>query len=198
MPNDFPAALLQLTQSICAGQNSADSHLLTGSVLLPLHKADNGIRPIAIGEIIYRLAGRLISRCVSQRIGQKLKPIQYGVGVKGGAEIVIHALRLKKQTILADKQPNMLNPQVILSIDLINAFNSIRRHPIAAAINNYIPELNGFMYWAYSSTSTLNLQDHTPIASSQTGCDRVTLLGRSSSVLAFNLYWKMSRNDFRQ
>jgi len=58
---------------------------------------------------------------------------QYGVGIKGGAETVVHSLR----AIIND---NILNNFSILKIDFKNAFNMFHRERILSVIAESYPE----------------------------------------------------------
>jgi hypothetical protein len=70
------------------------------------------------------------------------------------------------------------DPLVILSIDFANAFNSIRRYPIAAAIESSAPQISAFFHWAYeTSSSPLLLSNGSQIASSSTGVRQGDPLG---------------------
>jgi hypothetical protein len=61
------------------------------SSLTALKKKDGGIRPIAVGNTLRRLAGKFVSRCVMEAMGQLARPTQLGYGTLGGAEASVHA-----------------------------------------------------------------------------------------------------------
>jgi hypothetical protein len=61
--------------------------MLYASKLTPLRKPDDGLRPIAVGDMIYRLATRAITRHSNRR--DFLLPYQFGVCSKGGVEPVV-------------------------------------------------------------------------------------------------------------
>src|SRR5271163_2972236 len=64
-----------------------------GANLLPFKKADGGIRPIAVGLTLRRLVVKVACRLVTEKCTEVLKPRQMGVGVKSGAEALVHAAR---------------------------------------------------------------------------------------------------------
>ena len=65
---------------------------LLDSRLIGLEKpGGRGLRPIAIGEVFFRLAG-LCAMAARPGAGRALAPLQLGVGVKGGSQIIGHAL----------------------------------------------------------------------------------------------------------
>jgi len=77
-----------------------------------------------------------------------LLPFQYGVGIKGGAETVVHSL----QAFIND---NIMNFFSILKIYFRNAFNMIHRQRILSVINESYPEAYLFVFQAYGSPSCL-------------------------------------------
>ena len=80
-----------------------------------------GIRPIVVGEAVMRLAGRTLTMVNAARFRATLLPLQFGVGVPGGAEQVIHSTRLA-----AEQQPEW----IVFQSDFQNAFNTISRRLI--------------------------------------------------------------------
>ena len=70
------------------------AHIFAGARLTPLAKKDGGVRPVACGEVLRRVA----SKCACRRLrswGLRFFPAnaQFGVGCPGGAEAVVHAAR---------------------------------------------------------------------------------------------------------
>ena len=59
---------------------------LFGAGLFAFNKKGGGMRPIAVGLTLRRLAAKVACRSVSEQCALFLKPRQLGVGVKGGAE----------------------------------------------------------------------------------------------------------------
>lgn len=59
--------------------------------LTPLIKPDNGIRPIAVGTIWRRLVSKVAMKGVGKDMVKYLNDFQFGVGVSGGAEAVLHS-----------------------------------------------------------------------------------------------------------
>jgi len=79
----------------------------------------NGVRPIAIGELFYRLAAVMAVRKVTADAAKLLSPHQYGIGVSSGAERIVHSM----QYALTDKAVK----RCALKLDIANAFNSCDR-----------------------------------------------------------------------
>ena len=62
-----------------------------GWLLYP--KREGGVRPIAVGYVLRRLAAKCANSHVIEDRSKILQPRQVGVGVGGGAEAAIHAAR---------------------------------------------------------------------------------------------------------
>eukprot|EP00884_Botryococcus_braunii_P000173 jgi/Botrbrau1/10156/Bobra.0121s0008.1 len=56
-----------------------------GGAVTPLLKPQGGLRPIAVGSIFRRLASKIAVRAAPPAVGPYLRPLQVGVGVRGGA-----------------------------------------------------------------------------------------------------------------
>ena len=95
----------------------ADSQIIFGGRLIALQKKDGGIRPLAIGYTLRRLAAKCANSFVIARRSNELKPIQVGVGVSGGAEAIVHATRR-----IVSELPRI--GHVMVKLDFANAFNS--------------------------------------------------------------------------
>jgi hypothetical protein len=121
---------------------------LLQSTLLPISKPCGGIRPIAIGEVWYRLAG-LCALATCKDVGQSLAPLQLAVGVPGGAQIVGHALAAG---IAAE--PDC----VTLQLDVRNAFNTLSRQRMLKAVAQRSPSLLPFATWSYATLKPLRLR----------------------------------------
>ena len=66
---------------------------LFGVALFAFGKKDGGVRPIAVGLSLRKLVAKVACHSVSDRCAAVLKPRQLGVGVKGGAEALVHGSR---------------------------------------------------------------------------------------------------------
>eukprot|EP00973_Karenia_brevis_P056306 7831721-Karenia_brevis.AAC.1 len=54
---------------------------------------DEDARPIVVGEAWRRVAGKIAILKDKEALGGWLRPNQVAVGVKAGAEVIVHALR---------------------------------------------------------------------------------------------------------
>ena len=85
-PDSGNKALQAITGTVhhlCAGCIHPDivPHLC-GVILLASHKKEGGHRPIAVGEILWHLVSKCLTRCILMNALQVLTPLQ--VGVRGG------------------------------------------------------------------------------------------------------------------
>ena len=65
--------------------------VLYGANECAIRKKDGGIRPIAVGSSLRRLAVKVGSRPIVQALGEELRPVQLGVSTRGGCEAAAHA-----------------------------------------------------------------------------------------------------------
>ena len=73
------------------------SRFMAGGSLTALSKLKPGcaldIRPIAVGEVLRRLAGKCLCAVIKHRVIDFYEPIQFGVACLMGSEKVIHGIR---------------------------------------------------------------------------------------------------------
>lgn len=138
-----------------------------GGRLIALQKKSGGIRPIAIGYTLRRLAAKCANRHAITLLGDSLLPLQLGVGASGGCEAAVHATR----RFLAE----MPDDHILVKLDFSNAFNCIRRDAALAAICNTVPDIYKFCHLAYRQTSILQFGEHTIL--SQEGVQQGDPLG---------------------
>jgi hypothetical protein len=146
----------------------------TSCRLVPLTKANGKIRPIAVGDTWLRFLGRATCPRISATVGPLLLPNQFGVGIRGGAEKVIHQLNLINEYMNAasnnpDIDDNLDDPIIIMSLDVANAYNTIRRKPVYTQVEKYCPDLLRYYKWLYGSAAPLFLGTGELICHSYTG-----------------------------
>ena len=125
--------------------------LLLASRLVALTKPGGGHRPIAVGEMFYRLAAIVAVRRVSGKAAELLSPHQYGIGVPGGAEKIVHSL----QHELTDRDKRL----AMLQLDIANAFNTCDRARLLSELYE-LPDLQSVYRiadFAYTQPSVLVL-----------------------------------------
>ena len=149
-------ATLGFVNALLSGSLPSIPNLLA-SRLVALAKPEEGgpgvssrVRPVAIGEVWVRLAG-LCALAACPAAGPSLAPLQLGVGVRGGAQIVGHAVAAS----LPDKSI------ITMKVDVRNAFNSLDRELMLQEIAQRWPALSPYAAWAYGHGSALYV-DHLP------------------------------------
>jgi hypothetical protein len=144
--------------------------LLYGACLTALKKKDGGMRPIAVGSTLRRLAGKIVSRRVMESMGDLLRPTQLGYGTRGGAEVVVHATR--------SFMSNTKETQVLLKLDFKNAFNTISRDKMLWEVREHIPQYYSFVWQMYRNSSKLQFGEFSLLSQSgaQQGCPLGPLL----------------------
>ena len=145
--------VIALLRDIINGELPDDARqLLLASRLVALTKPSNdGCRPIAVGELFYRLAAIVAVRRVSGEAASLLAPHQYGIGVAGGAEKILHSL----QHELADSDKRL----ALLQLDITNAFNTCDRARLLRELYGLTDLQSAYRTadFAYSQPSTLVL-----------------------------------------
>jgi hypothetical protein len=134
--------------------------------LTPLQKSNGGIRPVAVGEVLGKLAScYLISVCMKSESYRQLFPsIQEGVGIAGGCENVIHFIRAARKVMGDDT--------IVITVDFKNAYNMRRRIDMWDSILKHRSESRGskvnlsylirYFHWAYSIPTPLVLPSIAP------------------------------------
>ena len=123
-------------------------NIFFGANLTALSKKDNGVRPIAVGFTLRRMAGKMLMCKVNGKCETLLRPEQLGVGTPKGAEAAVHAIRAYVES------PENKN-KVLLKIDMKNAFNQVRRDVILKLVKEHTPEIFQYVYQCYSQTTSL-------------------------------------------
>lgn len=121
---------------------------IAGAPLYPLRKKDGGVRPVAVGEVFRRL----VSKCFCAKFKVRSETLfvevgQVGVGVKGGAEAAVSAVRRALQ-----KGDGRF---CVLKVDLENAFNSIDRQAVLLAVRAFFPEVETWFRFCYGDPAKL-------------------------------------------
>jgi hypothetical protein len=154
------AGTLPHSENLLASRLIPVSKLTLAELLMLPEGAVPDVRPIAIGEVWNRLAG-LCALASLPGIGPSLQPHQLGVGVRGGAQIVGHAVRASSS-----------NPETVtMQVDVQNAFNSLSRQTLLNRVFEQVPALGPWAAYAYGTPSKLYVDgapaESAPLLSSQ-------------------------------
>ena len=101
---------------------------------------------MAVGNLLRRLACKCAASAVADKAATLLAPHQLGVGIPGGAEVIIHATR---QAVDAAED------KYVLQADLVNAFNCADRACALEEVKTHFPELLAWVSTAYGTSSNL-------------------------------------------
>ena len=130
-----------MVNNLVAGKLSPDFVPYFASAnLTALKKKSGGRRPVAVLEVIRRLASKCCAFEIAPRVADYLEPLQLGVGVKGGVETAIHGVRVFVES------PHIPSEQkYIYKSDFTNAFNLIDRSQAFAQFGQNFPEISAYM-----------------------------------------------------
>merc|ERR1711989_33011 len=151
-----------------------------GAPLCALRKKDGGVRPIAVGSVNRRLAGRILAHQAASRLSPELSPIQLGVGVPHGCEAAVHAVREH----VTEPSAGQGVPFVLVKIDIKNAFNSLRRDVLLTRVREKCPELLPMVSHSYSLPTPLSFGD--AVISSVRGVQQGDPIGPLAFALAID------------
>ena len=120
-------------------QKSVDTfRSLSANRLIPQDK-NPGLRPIGVGAVLRRIAGKVIVSYLKEDVIQSVGSLQVCAGQDIGGESLIHAMR----TIYEDQ-----SAKVVLLVDASNAFNSISGNAFlhnVEVLKNVIPSILDYL-----------------------------------------------------
>jgi hypothetical protein len=155
---DCLRGIAQITQDITNDHlpHSIRPYILP-STLIALEKNNGaGIRPIAIGEVFYRLAAYRCHVMVMRTARTLLAPIQLGIGVPGACEAIVHNIQHALEKCTPEEEP-----MAALAVDFRNAFNCVSRKAILNSVYSHLGlrHIWRLVHFAYSSPSALYTRD---------------------------------------
>ena len=154
----------------------AIQRVLCTSNLIPLKKKDGGIRPIAVGDTIRRLIGKvLLSHPDVKAEICTLQPRQCGVGVPYAAELIGMGTQRVAEVFSTDCDPS--SPDfVVMQVDVRNAFNTLDRSAMLTQCLKKTPTIYNWLSWCYADPCALICQGH-QVATSSCGVHQGDALG---------------------
>ena len=153
-PKDsFLTPLAKVCSLLANGQVAASAApWISSAPIYPLKKKEGGIRPIAVGEVLRRLVGKLLLAHEGMRVNECLQEVgQYGVKVKGGADAIIQAVR----TWMADPTKR---DEIAIKFDFENAFNTVSRQAIRDEVKEHFPSMLAWYDFCYGTPAVLLCQ----------------------------------------
>ena len=123
-----------------------------GANLIALEKKGGSIGPIAVGNTLRRLSAKCAGTIAESNRCVKYGKVQLGYGTQRGAKAAAHATRLY---VRQEHSPD----QILLKIDIKNAFNSISRDALLATVFAKIPLIYNHTEAAYAKPSFLFYRD---------------------------------------
>ena len=126
-----------------------------GARLIALKKEKGGVRPIAVGEILRRLAAKCVSLSVVPLASELLFPSQIGVGLRNSCETAVHTVR----EIL--HKFGHRNDLVLAKVDLTNAFNMVDRSIFLEVVKEKFPDIFNWVNFCYGKPSILDFNGFT-------------------------------------
>ena len=122
---------------------------MAGANLAALPKNDDGVRPIAGGEVWRRVVAKCLCKDSQQAASSLLFPLQIGVAQPLGTEVAAHTARdwFHRNASANDK--------VFLKIDFKNAFNAVDRCTFLQECRLHFPSLSAWVEWCYAEPSHL-------------------------------------------
>ena len=148
--------LTRLTNVLAAGECPLELvPFLAGAPLTALRKKDDSVRPIAVGETFRRLVGKCFikSEEVASRFESLFVPRQLGVGVRGGAEVVVRSVNILCKKWGEDPS------RAVLKVDFRNTFNTMSREVMLREVQTEFPDLARWMRWCYGQAANLYAGD---------------------------------------
>ena len=124
--------------------------LLSASRLVALSKPSGDVRPIPVGECIRRLTAKTLCLQKKESFSSFLSPLQHGVAVEGGPELIVHHISL-----LLESNPDW----VILKTNLKNAFNSVSRSHLLPEVAKAFPDIYQHVHQMYAGFSPIVFND---------------------------------------
>lgn len=169
-------SVTQLVNLMLSGKVCTEiTDVLYGANLCALKKKDGGIRPIAVGNAIRRVVSKICCKHIAPILSDKFQPTQLGFGSKGGCEAAVHAARAFLTSGAGE---------VLLKVDVRNAFNSVEREALLTQIKEVVPEIYHYMWQCYGEKTKLVYRNH--LLYSAAGCQQGDPLGPAIFSLAIH------------
>jgi hypothetical protein len=139
-----------LVQLAVAGSLPAEfAPYIAGAPLMALIKKCKGVRPIAMGEVLRRVASKCCCKLVVEDAKVFFGPYQVGVATSGATEAPVHVVREMARSYGND--PGI----IMLKVDFSNAFNNIERQNILERTWIHFPGIYCWVLYCYGQPGML-------------------------------------------
>ncbi|GJW24930.1 putative reverse transcriptase domain-containing protein [Tanacetum coccineum] len=154
--DDLVSSITQVVNLFLAGKCPMMlGEYIASAPLTPLVKPGGGIRPIAVGTVWRRLVSKVSATMVGHSLDGYLDDLQYGVGVSGGGEAILHAVNR-----LVEDRGDDVGLSMLL-VDFQNAFNLVDRKVMLEEVRLRCPAISRWVEFCYSSPARLYYGEHT-------------------------------------
>lgn len=151
---NFIDAMTKFSNIALKGElNKESAQILGSAALFPLNKPDNGIRPVAAGQVLRRMISKIAASKLKNTCKEFFFPHQLGSGIKSGANIA--ALSVQKVIEMYKDDP----AYVLFKTDFQNAFNTPDRNKIFEEVMKVCPEIAKWVKYIYENEPLLFLGD---------------------------------------
>ena len=147
------AVTLLVNLTLVGRLNQEVNEIIYRGRLIALKKKDGGLRLIAIGYTLRRLAAKCANKYAIAKLASHFASIQLEVSTPGGAEAAIHAVRRYAENFPKD--------YIIVKLHFKNAFNTLRRDTMLEAIRSGLPDVYNFTSATYNGAPVLQFGEFT-------------------------------------
>ncbi|GKD74403.1 putative reverse transcriptase domain-containing protein [Tanacetum coccineum] len=154
--NDFVASITQVVNLFLDGKcPKMLGKYIASAPLTPLVKRVGGIRPIDVGTIWRHLVSKLSAAIIGHSLDGYLNDMQFGVGVSGGGEAILHVVN----RLIEDRGDDV--GLSMLLVDFKNAFNLVDKEVMLQEVRIRCPAISRWVEFCYSSPARLYYGEHT-------------------------------------
>jgi len=129
------------------------AEFVASTPLTSLLKPGGGLCSIAVGTIWRRLVSKVAMKGVGKDMAKYLNDFQFGVGVSGGAEPILHSVSRLLNLRHEDGSLTML------TVDFSNAFNLVDRSALLREVRFRCPSISLWVEFLYGQATRLYLGD---------------------------------------
>lgn len=143
------AALTRFVSAAAAGRlPEAWAPALCAASLHAFAKKNAGVRPIAVAALWVKLVSTVVLEA-ADTASLDWDALQWGVGVRNGADVAIHSARIAAARARQDPS------RVCLKVDLVNAFNAVDRSRVVQSAGATDDALATWAFWSLARPSLL-------------------------------------------